>query len=77
MRAVASVVNVMTVGAKKYGADNWRNLEDGRRRYYAASLRHLTAWWEGEACDAESGLPHLAHAACCLLFPLAIDQPDP
>ena len=33
-----------------------------------ACHRHLQAWWSGERLDKESGLPHLAHAVCCLLF---------
>ena len=63
-----SVVDVLAFGARKYGVDNWQQVPDARRRYYAAALRHLTAWWEGEKTDPESGLPHLAHAACCVLF---------
>lgn len=27
-----------------------------------------------ERLDPESGLPHLAHAACCLLFALELDE---
>jgi len=37
-------------------------------------LRHLTAWWAGEDLDPESGLHHLAHAACCLMFLLEYTQ---
>lgn len=66
--AVGQVVDVLTFGAKKYAPDNWRTVPEYRRRYYAAALRHMVAWWRGERVDAESGLPHLAHAACCLLF---------
>jgi hypothetical protein len=29
-------------------------------------MRHLAAWQRGEENDAESGLPHLAHAMCNL-----------
>ena len=39
-----------------------------------ATIRHLTAWRSGERLDPESGLPHLAHAACSVLFMLAIDE---
>lgn len=68
MRAVSDIVNVLTYGAKKYAPNNWRKVEDARARYYAAALRHLIAWWMGEERDKESGLPHLAHAGCCLIF---------
>jgi hypothetical protein len=69
--AVRKVVGVLAFGARKYAPDGWRQVPDRRRRYYAAALRHLTAWWEGEAVDTESGHNHLAHAACCVLFLLA------
>jgi hypothetical protein len=65
--AMEQIAEVLTFGAEKYGANNWcRGARWGR--YYAALLRHLFAWWRGEDCDAETGLSHLAHAGCCLLF---------
>ncbi|MDR2745269.1 MAG: DUF5664 domain-containing protein, partial [Desulfovibrio sp.] len=52
---------VLTYGADKYTDHNWeRGIAPDR--VYAALMRHLLAWREGEAIDAESGLPHLAHA---------------
>jgi len=52
---------VYTMGAKKYADENWRQgIAWGR--IYGALQRHLTAFWEGENLDPESGLPHLAHA---------------
>ena len=58
---------VLTYGANKYSERNW---ERGMAwsRCYAALLRHLTAWWNGEDVDPETGISHLAHAACCLFF---------
>jgi hypothetical protein len=70
--AVRAVVQVLAYGAKKYAPDDWRKVPNARRRYYAAGLRHLTAWWLGSPIDKESGLPHLARAACCLLFLLEL-----
>lgn len=35
---------------------------------YASMMRHLHAWWAGEDFDKESGVSHLAHAACNLMF---------
>jgi len=73
--ALAEVVKVLEFGARKYDAENWRYVEHGRRRYYAATMRHLVAWWLGERLDPETGLHHLAHGACNVLFLLALD-PD-
>lgn len=66
-RAVLRVVEVLTHGAGKYGRDNWVRCDD-KRRYVGATLRHVLAYMSGEVMDPESGLPHLAHAACSLLF---------
>jgi hypothetical protein len=74
LEAVTPIVDVLTFGARKYAPDNWRTVPEWRRRYYAATLRHLVAWWRGERVDTESGLPHLAHAGCCLLFLAALDD---
>jgi hypothetical protein len=37
-------------------------------------MRHVTDWWDGEKNDKGSGLPHLAHAACDILFLLAMEE---
>lgn len=72
--ATGRVVDVLTFGARKYAPENWRVVPEGRRRYYAAAIRHLTLWWLGERYDAESGLPHLACAACDVLFLLDLEE---
>ncbi len=74
LEGVADVVDVLTFGARKYAPDNWRTVPEWRRRYYAAAMRHLVAWQRGERTDTESGLPHLAHAMCCLLFLAALER---
>ena len=68
--ALESVSEVLTFGAKKYADRNW---EKGMSwsRVYGAGLRHLFAFWKGENSDPESGLPHLAHAMCCVMFLLS------
>ena len=72
--SLTAIVLVLTYGAKKYAPENWRKVNDWRDRYFAALLRHLVAWKQGEKIDPESNLPHLAHAGCCLLFLLALDK---
>ena len=74
LNAVELVVAVLTFGARKYDDDNWRKVVNSRRRYFAAALRHLKSWRAGERFDDETGLPHLAHAACCVLFLLSLDE---
>ena len=66
--AVREVVRVLEHGRKKYAPNNWQLVPDARDRYFSAAVRHLTAWHNGEDLDAESGLHHLAHAGCCVLF---------
>lgn len=47
-----------------------RNWEKGTNwsRFYSAALRHDTAWQSGAKTDNETGLSHLAHAACNRMF---------
>lgn len=75
-RQVRDVVRVLKHGAEKYRADQWKLVPDARPRYFAAAMRHLTDWWMGERTDKESGLPHLAHAVCSLLFLMWFDLVD-
>lgn len=67
LATVEEVVRVLTYGATKYPPDNWKKVKP-KERYLAAALRHLAAWQRGEKLDKESGLTHLAHATCSLLF---------
>lgn len=60
-------VRVLMYGAKKYGVNNWRRGLPWVE--VAASLeRHVMQWMRGEANDAESALPHLAHVMCNAAF---------
>lgn len=53
-------------GAIKYGRHNWRNGEVLSSTYYAAALRHIWSWVEGEDIDPDSGLCHLTKAMASL-----------
>lgn len=70
--ALFEVAGVLTIGAAKYGANNWRNVDDVTR-YKAAMMRHMLAYLSGEASDAETGLSHLAHAVCNAMFLMELD----
>jgi hypothetical protein len=67
-RALSGVIKVLTFGAKKYAADSWKQVENGKDRYRDAMYRHLAAIESGEVLDPESGLPHWDHVACNVLF---------
>ena len=69
-RALNEVGKVLTVGARKYSPNNWKQLDQLQERYTSAALRHIFAHMQGERLDPETGLDHLAHAMCCLLFKL-------
>jgi len=75
---LAEVAKVLTFGANKYEDNNWRKVPDHRRRYFAASMRHLMPWFisvlygenhpEAEVNDKETHLHHLAAFAVNALF---------
>ena len=73
-KALTDVIDVLEFGAKKYGSENWRKVDNAQERYFNAAMRHLLAWRKGESSDDESGLPHLAHAATCLMFMIEGDK---
>ena len=65
--ALEEVAKVFTYGAKKYDPDNWRKGFPWRS-VFGSGMRHMMAWLGGEDVDPESGIHHLAHAACNMLF---------
>ena len=65
--ALEKVGEVMGYGARKYKAHNWR-LGLSWSQTMGSILRHLYAFSEGEDADPETGISHVAHAACQVLF---------
>ena len=63
-RALQTVVDVGTYGAKKYTRTGWATVPEGSQRYTDAMMRHLLAMdVDPDGLDKETGLPHLAHVA--------------
>lgn len=56
----------MLNGCLKYGRSNFRATDIRASIYYDAFCRHTSAWFEGEECDPEDGVPHLAAALATL-----------
>lgn len=65
--AMEAMAEILTYGAAKYGDRNW---EKGMAwsRPYAATLRHMFAWFRGVKADPETGKSPLWHALCELAF---------
>jgi hypothetical protein len=67
-----AVAHVLDFGAKKYAPRNWE-LGMSWSRPFSALMRHMWAWWRGETHDPETGMSHLWHAACCIMFLIAYE----
>lgn len=67
------VAQILQFGAQKYAAHNWRQ-GISYSRLYAAAQRHLNAFAKGWETDDETGLSHLLHASCCLMFLYSMQQ---
>ena len=76
-KALKETVNVLTRGAVKYEPENWKFVPDAQNRYFDALQRHLWDWKSGEKHDPETGINHLAHACCNILFLLERDSTPP
>lgn len=75
MEIIRNIAAIRKYGEEKYHApNNWVLVE--KQRYIDAMWRHLIAYQEGEILDAESGLPHLWHAACNMAFILEMESPN-
>lgn len=67
--AVEEINKVLEFGATKYAANNWQDGTGFRyTRVLNSMLRHIFAFMRGEDLDPESGLSHMAHAGCNVLF---------
>lgn len=63
LQEIEDIVKAYTVGADKYGENNWKYLENGYNRYKAAMFRHLLEYEKGTEFDEETGCRHLAQVA--------------
>ena len=70
---VEGVASVLGFGAQKYAAWNWAE-GINYSRLIASAERHVNAFKRGENIDPESGLSHLYHASCCLMFLACFEQ---
>lgn len=74
-----NVIKVLEYGNTKYPADdrsNWKRVDNFKRRYSNAAMRHIVAYLGGEQLDKETGYNHLHHAITNLLFILNKERTD-
>ena len=74
MAEIEDIVKVYHAGAKKYGDNNWQNLENGFERYRAALMRHMLEYMKGERVDADTGSYHLAQVCWNAIAMLWLDK---
>jgi hypothetical protein len=83
MKSFEPMIRVLEFGAKKYARDNWKK---GMflSAIYDSLTRHMISFMAGEDNDPESGLPHIGHIQCNIMFmsyvlqhhPQLDDRPD-
>jgi hypothetical protein len=76
LNEVGKALTIPTVSGK-YAPHNWRNGIEVSR-LLNSTMRHINEFNDGVDNDVESGVSHLAHAACNLMFALRMlkDRPD-
>lgn len=68
--AAEEILKVLEFGAGKYSPWNWAE-GDGFKfsRLFNSGMRHFIAWfWRKEDKDPETGLSHMAHLGCNVMF---------
>lgn len=67
MPVLYEVAAGMLEGALKYRRHNYRVAGVRASVYFDATMRHLTAWWEGQDIDSDSGIHHVSKAIASLM----------
>lgn len=71
--ALIEMSKVLAYGEGHYGRHNWRK-GIAWQRLINAALRHILAFNGGEDKDEATGISHIAHAMCMLMFLLEEEQ---
>ena len=66
--AFEDMVKGLTYGTIKYDDNNWIQVPEGRKRYMAATFRHIQEYRKGNMFDEETGCHHLSCAMNNLSF---------
>lgn len=73
-QAIRAVAVIREFGTQKYGdPDSWKKVEP--ERYRDAAFRHFLSYLDDpRSVDEESGLEHLWHACCNLMFLIELEN---
>lgn len=78
VEAIENILPVLEYGAQKYAVNNWRKAvddPDGMQRYRDAFERHWMEYKKNPvSVDSETGIPHLYHAACNIIFLTSLED---
>jgi hypothetical protein len=67
--AIEEIIKVLKFGEGKYARGNFADKGGlNYTRLINALMRHTIAFGRGEDNDPETGLSHMAHAGCCVIF---------
>lgn len=74
-KALVAIGEIMTMGAKKYGANNWQGVSIDR--YVGALIRHLVKYMENkDSKDPDSELSHMKHVLTNAAFIVALEDKE-
>lgn len=74
-KALAEIAKIREYGINKYGDnEGWKTVP--KDLYVEAAARHCMKFLSGEIKDDESGLDHIAHAACSLILALGVEKEE-
>ena len=62
------MAQVLMYGAKKYDRDNWKKSVTSICQIADSLLRHIVALQNEEVTDKESGIHHVGHIMCNVMF---------
>ncbi len=63
---IETAIKRITIGKEKYARDSWKQLDDGKNRYFAALMRHLVEYQKGNRWDEDPRFPESTHLQAAL-----------
>ena len=66
LETIETAVKRMTIGREKYARDSWKQLSDGKNRYFSALMRHIVEYRKGNRWDEDPRFPNSTHLQAAL-----------